>query len=211
MLPLGQKAVLHPKPPSHLSHPGSQEWSWKEPGGCLDSSGFSLLLWLAPCCISQSPCSNVSTSWRPQTLMGLNCSQLVTSSASGRLESHKVNSFKFHPLCISFSVSSPTLPSFTLISWQKHPSPLPPSSLLPLVPSHFPSCILLFKRMASSILKIRLLNLVGPQAATPCFSFLLPVSFLEDLVQTPPSLHLALTPESSQSWFQPRAQLKICT
>ena len=143
VLPLGQKAVLYPslpavctlampKPPSHLSHPGSQEWSWKEPGGCLDSSGFSLLLWLAPCCISQSPCSNVSTSWRPQTRMGLNCSQLVTSSASGRLESHTVNSFKFHPLCISFSVSSPTLPSFTLISCKSTPRLCLPPPVSPI-------------------------------------------------------------------------------
>ena len=61
--------------------------------------------------------------------------------------------------------------------------------------------------MVSSILKIRLLNPVGPQAATPGFSFLLPVSFVEELVQTPPSLHIALTPQSSLSWFQPRAQL----
>ena len=88
---------------------------------------------------------------------------------------------------------------------------LPSASLLPLVPSHFPSCILLFKRMVSSILKIGLLNPAGPQAAAPCFSFLLPVSFVEALVQTPPSLHLALTPQASQSWFQPTVHLKIGT
>lgn len=143
VLPLGQMAVRYPsllavctlampKPPSHLSYPGSQEWSWKEPGGCLDSSGVSLLLWLAPCCISQSPCSNVSTSWRPQTRIGLNCTQPVTSSASGRLESHKVNSFKFHPLCISFSVSSPTLPSFTSSPGKSTPALCLPPPFSPL-------------------------------------------------------------------------------
>lgn len=104
----------------------------KEPGGCLDSSGVSLLLWLAPCCISQSPCSSVSTSWRPQTRIGLNCTQPVTSSASGRLESHKVNSFKFHPLCISFSVSSPTLPSFTSSPGKSTPPLCLPPPVSPL-------------------------------------------------------------------------------
>lgn len=144
VLPPGQRALLHPclpavctlavpKPPGHLSHSRSPEWSWREPCGCSDSSPA----WLLAAALADSllhfpePLVQMFSTWRPQTHISLNCAQLMTSSASGRLESHKVNFSEFHPLCISFSVCSPILPSFSLISWKSALPPLPPSYPLP--------------------------------------------------------------------------------
>lgn len=144
VLPPGQRALLYPclpavctmavpKPPCHLSHSWSPEWSWREPCGCSDSSPTWLLAAALDSLLHfpEPLVQMFSTSWRPQTHISLNCAQLMTSSASGGLESHKVNFSEFHPLCISFSVSSPTLPSFSLISWKSTLPPLPPSYLLP--------------------------------------------------------------------------------
>lgn len=72
--------------------------------------GFSRLLLLAPYWLSQILCPNIPTSWRPQTHTSPNCAQPMTSSTSGRLEPHRVNSFQLQPFWISFSVSSPTPP-----------------------------------------------------------------------------------------------------
>lgn len=102
---------------------------------------LSLFPYLASCCCScwlpadfLRACPNVPTSWRPRTYTSPNCTQPVTSSASGRLEPHTRNSFQFPPFWISVSVPSPIPPSFSLIPWQEHSSPQLPSYLLPLVP-----------------------------------------------------------------------------